>query len=179
MGRRIRRVGRRHGRATTSWCSPRPSDQEAPWGRRSGDRLPGGGGRSLAVARTPSLAHGCGRDGCRLDATARPPSALDSLTSRDLACPACARAVQVLYEDENTNRMDEALVLFEQICNHPSFKKTSMILFLNKVRAQPRRRQQPRGPPQAPRRQQPRKPRQPTHIRWRDALASRKAHALA
>jgi hypothetical protein len=39
---------------------------------------------------------------------------------------------QVLYEDENTNRMDEALVLFEQICNHPSFKKTSMILFLNK-----------------------------------------------
>ena len=39
---------------------------------------------------------------------------------------------QVLYEDENTNRMDEALTLFEQICNHPSFKKTSMILFLNK-----------------------------------------------
>jgi GTPase SAR1 family protein len=39
---------------------------------------------------------------------------------------------QVLYEDETTNRMDEALVLFEQICNHPSFKKTSMILFLNK-----------------------------------------------
>ena len=28
--------------------------------------------------------------------------------------------------------MDEALLLFEQICNHPSFKKTSMILFLNK-----------------------------------------------
>merc|ERR1719382_2044505 len=39
---------------------------------------------------------------------------------------------QVLYEDENTNRMDEALLLFDQICNHPSFKKTSMILFLNK-----------------------------------------------
>jgi len=39
---------------------------------------------------------------------------------------------QVLYEDENTNRMDEALTLFEQICNHPSFMKTSMILFLNK-----------------------------------------------
>jgi hypothetical protein len=39
---------------------------------------------------------------------------------------------QVLYEDENTNRMDEALILFDQICNHPSFKKTSMILFLNK-----------------------------------------------
>jgi len=39
---------------------------------------------------------------------------------------------QVLYEDETTNRMDEALILFDQICNHPSFKKTSMILFLNK-----------------------------------------------
>jgi len=39
---------------------------------------------------------------------------------------------QVLYEDENTNRMDEALTLFDQICNHASFQKTSMILFLNK-----------------------------------------------
>jgi len=39
---------------------------------------------------------------------------------------------QVLYEDENTNRMDEALLLFDQICNHASFQKTSMILFLNK-----------------------------------------------
>jgi len=39
---------------------------------------------------------------------------------------------QVLYEDENTNRMDEATTLFDQICNHQSFKKTSMILFLNK-----------------------------------------------
>ena len=38
----------------------------------------------------------------------------------------------MLYEDENTNRMDEALLLFDQICNHPSFAKTSMILFLNK-----------------------------------------------
>ena len=38
----------------------------------------------------------------------------------------------MLYEDENTNRMDEALTLFDQICNHPSFKKTTMILFLNK-----------------------------------------------
>jgi len=28
--------------------------------------------------------------------------------------------------------MDEAVMLFEQICNHNSFKKTSMILFLNK-----------------------------------------------
>ena len=47
----------------------------------------------------------------------------------------CVGICQVLFEDENTNRMDEALTLFEQICNHPSFKKTSMILFLNKVSA--------------------------------------------
>jgi len=39
---------------------------------------------------------------------------------------------QVLYEDASTNRMDEAVTLFEQICNHQSFVKTSMILFLNK-----------------------------------------------
>jgi len=39
---------------------------------------------------------------------------------------------QVLYEDASTNRMDEAVTLFEQICNHNSFIKTSMILFLNK-----------------------------------------------
>ena len=40
--------------------------------------------------------------------------------------------LQVLYEDASTNRMDEAVTLFEQICNHNSFIKTSMILFLNK-----------------------------------------------
>jgi len=39
---------------------------------------------------------------------------------------------QVLYEDASTNRMDEAVTLFDQICNHNSFIKTSMILFLNK-----------------------------------------------
>jgi len=39
---------------------------------------------------------------------------------------------QVLYEDENTNRMDEALNLFEEICNSRWFRETSMILFLNK-----------------------------------------------
>ena len=44
---------------------------------------------------------------------------------------------QMLYEDANTNRMDEALTLFDQICNHQSFKETSMILFLNKARALP------------------------------------------
>lgn len=39
---------------------------------------------------------------------------------------------QMLYEDENTNRMTEALNLFEEICNSRWFRETSMILFLNK-----------------------------------------------
>jgi GTPase SAR1 family protein len=39
---------------------------------------------------------------------------------------------QVLYEDENTNRMHEALNLFEEICNSRWFRETAMILFLNK-----------------------------------------------
>jgi len=38
----------------------------------------------------------------------------------------------VLFEDETTNRMDEALNLFDEICNSRWFKKTSMILMLNK-----------------------------------------------
>jgi len=38
----------------------------------------------------------------------------------------------VLYEDEDTNRMEEALNLFGEICNSRWFKKTSMILMLNK-----------------------------------------------
>lgn len=39
---------------------------------------------------------------------------------------------QVLYEDETTNRMVEALNLFDEICNSRWFRETSMILFLNK-----------------------------------------------
>jgi GTPase SAR1 family protein len=39
---------------------------------------------------------------------------------------------QVLVEDENTNRMQESLRLFDSICNNKYFLKTSMILFLNK-----------------------------------------------
>jgi len=39
---------------------------------------------------------------------------------------------QVLYEDSQTNRIDEAIKLFEEICNSSWFRKTSMILFLNK-----------------------------------------------
>ena len=40
---------------------------------------------------------------------------------------------QVLVEDEETNKMQESLKLFEFICNNPYFSKTSMILFLNKT----------------------------------------------
>ncbi|KAJ3387685.1 guanine nucleotide-binding protein subunit alpha [Chytriomyces hyalinus] len=40
---------------------------------------------------------------------------------------------QLCYEDNATNRILEALNLFGSICNHPMFKKTSMILFLNKI----------------------------------------------
>jgi len=39
---------------------------------------------------------------------------------------------QTLYEDDQTNRMKEALDLFKQICNSRWFKETAMILFLNK-----------------------------------------------
>lgn len=40
---------------------------------------------------------------------------------------------QKLFEDASTNRMVEALDLFEDICNNAFFVKSSMILFLNKV----------------------------------------------
>lgn len=40
---------------------------------------------------------------------------------------------QVLVEDESVNRMQEALTLFDSICNSKWFVKTSIILFLNKI----------------------------------------------
>ncbi|KIY65328.1 heterotrimeric G protein alpha subunit B [Cylindrobasidium torrendii FP15055 ss-10] len=40
---------------------------------------------------------------------------------------------QQLYEDETVNRMQEALTLFDSICNSRWFVKTSIILFLNKI----------------------------------------------
>jgi len=40
---------------------------------------------------------------------------------------------QVLIEDETVNRMQEALTLFDSICNSRWFVKTSIILFLNKT----------------------------------------------
>ena len=39
---------------------------------------------------------------------------------------------QTLFEDETTNRIYEALGLFDEICNSQWFTKTSVILFLNK-----------------------------------------------
>lgn len=40
---------------------------------------------------------------------------------------------QTLLEDETVNRMQEALTLFDSICNSRWFVKTSIILFLNKI----------------------------------------------
>ncbi|PVU95071.1 hypothetical protein BB561_002048 [Smittium simulii] len=40
---------------------------------------------------------------------------------------------QVLIEDESVNRMQEALTLFDNICNSRWFSKTSIILFFNKI----------------------------------------------
>jgi len=37
-----------------------------------------------------------------------------------------------LFEDENVNRMQESLELFEEICNSKWFTKTAIVLFLNK-----------------------------------------------
>jgi GTPase SAR1 family protein len=39
---------------------------------------------------------------------------------------------QVLYEDADTNRQEEALELFAEMCNSSWFRNKSMILFLNK-----------------------------------------------
>jgi GTPase SAR1 family protein len=39
---------------------------------------------------------------------------------------------QVLFEDSSTNRMDEAIQLFDDICNTGVFQSSNMILFLNK-----------------------------------------------
>ena len=39
---------------------------------------------------------------------------------------------QFLFEDKKTNRMVEALELFQEICNNRYFRNSSMILFLNK-----------------------------------------------
>jgi len=38
-----------------------------------------------------------------------------------------------LYEDENVNRVQEALILFDSICNSRWFLGTTIVLFLNKI----------------------------------------------
>ncbi|ORY36848.1 guanine nucleotide binding protein, alpha subunit [Rhizoclosmatium globosum] len=40
---------------------------------------------------------------------------------------------QSCMEDDQTNRVVESMNLFSSICNHPLFKKTDMVLFLNKI----------------------------------------------
>ena len=40
---------------------------------------------------------------------------------------------QTLREDDTQNRMKESLLLFDEICNSPWFRDTSIILFLNKT----------------------------------------------
>ncbi|KAJ3404542.1 hypothetical protein CcCBS67573_g00385 [Chytriomyces confervae] len=40
---------------------------------------------------------------------------------------------QICFEDDSTNRMVESMNLFASICNHPMFKKTAMIIFMNKI----------------------------------------------
>ncbi|ORY36851.1 guanine nucleotide binding protein, alpha subunit [Rhizoclosmatium globosum] len=40
---------------------------------------------------------------------------------------------QVCLEDDETNRVVESMNLFSSICNHPLFKKTDLVLFLNKI----------------------------------------------
>jgi len=39
---------------------------------------------------------------------------------------------QVCFEDEKTNRIDEALRIFDEVVNNKVFEETSMLLFLNK-----------------------------------------------
>ncbi|KAI9333281.1 guanine nucleotide binding protein, alpha subunit [Obelidium mucronatum] len=40
---------------------------------------------------------------------------------------------QVCFEDGSTNRMVESMTLFSSICNHAAFRKTSMLVFMNKI----------------------------------------------
>jgi len=47
-------------------------------------------------------------------------------------CAAISEYDQKLREDEKTNRMEESLQLFGEICNCPWFVNTAIILFLNK-----------------------------------------------
>lgn len=48
-------------------------------------------------------------------------------------CASLSAYDQVLREDETQNRMKEAILLFEEICNSPWFRDTPFMLFLNKI----------------------------------------------
>ncbi|VEU21814.1 DEKNAAC102642 [Brettanomyces naardenensis] len=56
---------------------------------------------------------------------------------QDITCTCFVMAVseydQVLFEDERVNRMHEAIMLFESLCNSRWFADTPFILFLNKI----------------------------------------------
>lgn len=56
---------------------------------------------------------------------------------QDITCTCFVLAVseydQVLFEDERVNRMREALMLFESLCNSKWFANTPFILFINKI----------------------------------------------
>ena len=68
---------------------------------------------------------------------------------------------QAMFEDERTNRMSDALELWEKICAEPAFASSAIILFLNKrdlfaakvrearERARERKRPRARGPRRA------------------------------
>src|SRR5690606_38946773 len=47
-------------------------------------------------------------------------------------CVALSEYDQKLYEDDLTNRMNESLRVFKDICNNKWFAEISIILFLNK-----------------------------------------------
>ncbi len=51
----------------------------------------------------------------------------------DIALPTDHAHPQVLVEDQTQNRLKESLALFECLFGYPYFKKSSMILFLNKT----------------------------------------------
>jgi len=48
-------------------------------------------------------------------------------------CASLSAYDQTLREDDSQNRMKEAILLFDEICNSPWFRETAFILFLNKL----------------------------------------------
>jgi len=56
----------------------------------------------------------------------------DSVTAV-VFCASLSDYDQTLREDNSMNRMKESLNLFDEICNSPWFRETSLILFLNKA----------------------------------------------